>query len=74
MTDDPNANVRRVPRGAAVEWTDDDLDRLAEIHVEEDTPLMLAFARQYAPARLAAVLTAQRQDIDGDATNTTTGE
>lgn len=69
MTDDPNANARRVARGAAVEWTDDDLDRLAEIHVEEDTPLMLAFVRQYGNRRLFDVLTAQRQDTDGDATN-----
>lgn len=66
-SDDPNANARRVARGAAIEWTDDDIDRLAEIHVEEDRPLMLAFVRQYAPARLVAVLTARREEsADGD--------
>ena len=66
-SDDPNAAARRVARGAAIDWTDDDLDRMAEIHVEEDRLLMLAFVRQYAPARLVAVLTARRKDAaNGD--------
>lgn len=58
---------RRVALGAAIEWTDDELDALAEIRVNEDTPLMLAFARQYGPRRLVDVLTARRES-DGDAT------
>ena len=38
---------RRVPRGRPIDWADADLDALAEIHVTEDTPLMLAFVRQH---------------------------
>ena len=57
-----------VARGAAIDWTDEELDALSEIHVTEDTPLMLAFVRQYAPERLAAVLTAQNEPADDDAT------
>ena len=57
-----------VPRGPAIDWTDDELDELSEIHVTEDTPLMLAFVRQYAPERLAAVLTAQPEPTNDDAT------
>lgn len=53
---------RRVTPGRAIEWTDADLDDMAEIHVTDDTPLMLAFVRQYAPPRLAAVLLAQPED------------
>lgn len=48
-------------RGKAIDWTDDDLDRLAEIHVEEDTALMLAFVRQYGNPRLYAILTAAKE-------------
>ncbi len=66
MTTQPN-DRRRVVRGRAIDWTDEELDRLAEIHVEEDTALMLAFARQYGPRRLVAVLTAQREEANGDA-------
>ena len=54
-----NPTPRRIARGRAIDWTDEDLDALSEIHVTEDNPLMLAFARQYGPARLAAELTAQ---------------
>ena len=54
-----------VPRGPAIDWTDDELDALAEIHVAEDTPLMLAFVRQYGSRRLMAEVTAQRE-ADGD--------
>jgi len=57
----------RVARGAAIDWTDAELDELSEIHVTEDTPLMLAFVRQYAPPRLTAIVTAQAQDGVGDA-------
>ena len=57
-----------VARGVAIDWTDEELDELAEIHVTEDTPLMLAFVRQYGPERLAAVLTAQPEPTDDDAT------
>ena len=67
MTPQP-PDGRRVAQGAAIEWTDDDLDRLAEIHVDEDTPLMLAFVRQYGSRRLIGIVTAQRE-ADGDATN-----
>ena len=67
MTPQP-PDGRRVAQGAAIERTDDDLDRLAEIHVDEDTPLMLAFVRQYGSRRLVAAVTAQRE-ADGDATN-----
>ena len=70
MTPQPT-DGRRVALGAAVEWTDDDLDRLSEIHVEEDTPLMLAFVRQYGPRRLLDIVTAQREP-DGNATNDAT--
>lgn len=56
-----------VPRGRALDWTDEELDELSEIHVTEDTALMLAFVRQYAPERLAAVLTAQPEPPDDDA-------
>ncbi len=56
-----------VPRGPAIDWTDDELDALSEIHVAEDTPLMLAFVRQYGPPRLTAIVTAQAEDGIGDA-------
>ena len=55
----------RVARGAALDWTDEQLDELSEIHVTEDTPLMLAFVRQYGSRRLMAEVTAQRE-ADGD--------
>ena len=58
-----------VPRGRAIDWTDAELNELSEIHVTEDTPLMLAFVQQYAAPRLTAVLTAQPQEPDGDETN-----
>ena len=64
----PNPKPKRVAVGRLIDWTDDDLDALSEIHVTEDTPLMLAFVRQYAPERLAAVLTAQNEPPDDDAT------
>ena len=60
-------NTKRVPRGRLIDWTDDDLDALAEIHVTEDNPLMLAFVRQYGTRLLADVLTAQPEPND-DAT------
>lgn len=71
MTLDPKA--KRVPRGRLIDWTDDDLDALAEIHVTEDNPLMLAFVRQYGTRQLADVLGAQPQpeEDDGDTPNTT---
>jgi len=71
MTLDPKA--KRVPRGRLIDWTDDDLDALAEIRVTEDTPLMLAFVRQYGTRQLADVLDAQPQpeEDDGDTPNTT---
>lgn len=65
----PQPGTPRVPRGPAIEWTEEDLDRLAEIHVEEDTALMLAFARQYGGRRLVEILTARREEGDGDATD-----
>ena len=70
MTIDPNA--KRVPRGRLIDWTDDDLDALAEIHVTEDNPLMLAFVRQYGTRLLADVVGAQTEEPDGDATDTAT--
>jgi len=57
---------RRVPRGRLIDWTDDDLDALAEIHVTEDTPLMLAFVRQHGTRLLADVLDAQPQPEEDD--------
>ena len=63
----PNPTPRRIARGRAIDWTDDDLDALSEIHVTEDTPLMLAFVRQYAPPRLTATVTALTEDGIGDA-------
>ena len=65
--------AKRVPRGRLIDWTDDDLDALAEIRVTEDTPLMLAFVRQYGTRQLADVLDAQPQpeEDDGDTPNTT---
>lgn len=65
MTGQPVAP--RVARGPAIEWTEEDLERLAEIHVEEDTALMLAFARQWGGRRLVDILTAGREEGDGDA-------
>jgi hypothetical protein len=66
----PAQPPRRVAPGRAIDWTEDDLDRLTEIHLEEDDPLMLAFVRQWGSPRLIAIVTAQReQDTDGDATN-----
>ncbi len=53
---------RKVTRGRAIDWTDEDLDRLSEIHVAEDTALMLAFVRQYGSPRLYALLTATKED------------
>lgn len=49
-------------RGKAIQWTDEDLDRMAEIHVTEDTPLMLEFVRRYGSPRLMALLTAAPTD------------
>lgn len=46
--------------GDAIQWTDEDLDALAEIRVAEDTALMLAFARRYGSPRLVALLTAAK--------------
>ena len=62
---------RRVARGRLIDWTDEELDALAEIHVTEDAPLMLAFVRQYGTRQLADALEAQPEDTDGDAPNTT---
>ena len=53
-------------RGKAIQWTDEDLDRMAEIHVTEDTPLMLEFVRRYGSPRLMALLTAAPPDDDED--------
>ncbi len=50
----------KVKPGRAIGWSDADLDRLAEIHIDEDTPLMLAFARRYGSPRFVALLTARR--------------
>lgn len=47
-------------RGGAIPWTDEDLDRMADIHVEEDKALMLAFVRRYGSPRLVALLTAEK--------------
>ena len=60
MTPDaPQARpLPRGKRGKAIQWTDEDLDRLSEIHTAEDTPLMLAFVRRYGSPRLLALLTA----------------
>jgi hypothetical protein len=57
---------RRVPRGRPIDWADADLDALAEIHVTEDTPLMLAFVRQHGTRLLADVLDAQPQPEEDD--------
>jgi hypothetical protein len=61
-------NRSALPVGRLIDWTDDDLDALSEIHVTEDTPLMLAFVRQYGTRLLADVLTAQPEPTDDDAT------
>ena len=66
----PNPKPKRVAVGRPIDWTDDDLDALSEIHVTEDTPLMLAFVRQYGTRLLADVVGAQTEEPDGDATNT----
>ena len=66
----PNPKPKRVAVGRLIDWTDDDLDALSEIHVTEDTPLMLAFVRQYGTRLLADVVGAQTEEPDGDATNT----
>jgi hypothetical protein len=42
---------------------------MAEIHVTEDTPLMLEFVRRYGSPRLMALLTAARPPDDEGATN-----
>ncbi|HRP26310.1 hypothetical protein [Thauera sp.] len=42
---------------------------MAEIHVTEDTPLMLEFVRRYGSPRLMALLTAARPTDDEGATN-----
>ena len=57
----------KTPRGRELDWTDDDLDRLSEIHVTDDTPLMLAFVRQYGTPRLYALLTAAKEEPPADA-------
>lgn len=64
----PNPHTKRVPIGRLIDWTDEDLDAMAEIHVTEDTPLMLAFVRRHGTRLLADVLTAQ-EEPDGDETN-----
>ena len=60
---------RKANRGKAIDWTDDDLDRLSEIHVAEDTALMLAFVRQYGSPRLLALVTAKRPVDEATADN-----
>lgn len=60
---------RKQTRGKAIEWTDEDLDRLSEIHVAEDTALMLAFVRQYGSPRLLALVTANRPPDEATADN-----
>ena len=65
----PTQPPRKVARGRAIDWTDDDLDRLAEIHVAEDTALMLAYVRQYGSPRLYALLTAKRPPEEEAAAN-----
>ena len=57
----PKPPPKKQPKGKPIVWTDEDLDRLAEIHVAEDTALMLAFVRQYGSPRLYALLTAKKQ-------------
>ena len=57
----PTTPKAKTPRGRAIAWSDGDLDRLAEIHIDEDTPLMLAFARRYGSPRLYNILTATRE-------------
>lgn len=54
----------KVKPGRAIQWDDADLDRLAEIHIDEDTPLMLAFARRYGSPRFVALLTARRDTTE----------
>ncbi len=56
----PKPPEKKQPKGKAIDWTDGDLDRLSEIHIDEDTPLMLAFVRRYGSPRLYALLTAKR--------------
>lgn len=65
----PATPTRKQPRGGAIQWSDADLDRLAEIHVDEDAPLMLAFARQYGTPRLVALLTARPEPQETTADN-----
>lgn len=60
----PAQPPRKVNRGKAIDWTDDDLDRLSEIHVAEDTALMLAFVRQYGSPRLLALVMAKKEMKD----------
>ena len=60
----PATPKAKTPRGRAIEWSDGDLDRLAEIHIDEDTPLMLAFARRYGSPRFVALLTARRDTTE----------
>ena len=59
----------KTPRGRAIHWSDGDLDRLSEIHIDEDTPLMLAFVRRYGTPRLYALLTAKRPPEEEAADN-----
>ncbi len=62
----PQQSPRKVARGRPIEWTDDDLERLAEIHVADDTPLMLAFVEKYGSPRLLALLTAAPETAPDD--------
>lgn len=59
-------NERKTAPAAAIEWTEDDLDVLAEIHVAEDTALMLAFVAKYGSPRLLALLTAAQEPAPAD--------
>ena len=69
MPPTPADNARRVARGRAIDWTDEELDELSEIRLTEDTPLMLAFIRQHGPRQLVDVVTAAREsDTDGNTT------
>ena len=65
----PGQPPRKVVRGKAIEWTDGDLDRLSEIHVAEDTALMLAFVRRYGGPRLYALMTAKRPPDEASGEN-----
>ena len=56
--------ARRKPRGKAVQWSDEDLDRLSAIG-PDDVALAGDLWAEHAPSPLKRLLDAQAEEADG---------